>query len=379
MGTDFFNVLLVEDNSAHAALVRRAFRRYEGNFKLDICVSLAEAREYMSKNQPDILITDMRLPDGDGIELIPKKDDGVVRSFPIMVMTSYGNEEIAVSAIKAGALDYIVKSSETLSDMPHIARRSMREWSHIVEKQLMEIQLKEFLEKMANAERLAELGTLSATLAHELNQPLTVLKLLLQDCETEIKPFENEDEFKGMVRDCLREIETAELIVRRFRNYAHPVNKRYLVNISLSNIIGKIIPLLQKQADMKKLDLVVDESLEDLPEIFSCESDIQQLCFIFVENAIQISPGDKRVSMLISGKSDKNNVYLYFEDQCGGIKPEFLENIFDPFFTTKSDLNATGLGLCIAKRITEDMAGHISVESTYGKGTVFKIKLPIHE
>ncbi len=147
---EHIHILLIEDEASHAELIRRAFDQ-TGQYAVHIAATLKEAREYLIENPPDLVITDFLLPDGKGTELLPAQEESM--RFPAIVMTSYGNEQIAVDAIKGGAIDYVVKSDMTFMDMPHIAKRALREWNYIVEKRLAEkkihqsLQEKEFLLK----------------------------------------------------------------------------------------------------------------------------------------------------------------------------------------------------------------------------------------
>jgi PAS domain S-box-containing protein len=139
---DVVHVLLVEDEPAHAELVRRAFEDRGGDTNLSIVNSLAEARTYLSSNNhPELIIADWRLPDGDGLDLLIM--DREHAAAPIVLMTSHGNERIAVEAMKAGALDYVVKSDETLADMPHIVERAFREWNYERERERMQVIMRE--------------------------------------------------------------------------------------------------------------------------------------------------------------------------------------------------------------------------------------------
>lgn len=129
-------ILLVEDDPGHAMLIRRAFRAHENPLQLEIAVNLQQARDHLEEFHPDLVITDLMLPDGKGIELLKtgeEKDD-----FPIVVLTSQGDEKVAVEAMKAGALDYVVKTGTTLEAMPRIAERVLREWGHIVQRRQTE-------------------------------------------------------------------------------------------------------------------------------------------------------------------------------------------------------------------------------------------------
>ena len=130
------HILLVEDEAHHVALIRRAFADSEQT-RLTVARSLREARACLATDVPDLLLADWRLPDGEGTELIT--DDA---TYPVVLMTSFGDEQVAVEAMKAGALDYVVKSAEALSSMPRLAERVLREWTHITERQRAEAALR---------------------------------------------------------------------------------------------------------------------------------------------------------------------------------------------------------------------------------------------
>jgi PAS domain S-box-containing protein len=101
------------------------------------CVSLlSQARAYLSNRKPDLIIIDWRLPDGDGLELLSGQENSL--DVPVVFMTSYGSERIAVEAIKSGALDYVVKSPESLMDMPHIAERAIQQGAAKAERARMQ-------------------------------------------------------------------------------------------------------------------------------------------------------------------------------------------------------------------------------------------------
>jgi two-component system chemotaxis family response regulator WspR len=156
-------ILLVEDDEGHARLVRKAFRGEENHFYMDVVANLKEARDYLSKNEPDIILADLMLPDGRGIDLLlPKADEF---PFPLVVMTSYGDETVAVEAMKAGALDYVVKSADTIRAMPRVTQRAMREWGHVVRRRQAEEKLKKINDQLIEAnkklERLANVDPLT--------------------------------------------------------------------------------------------------------------------------------------------------------------------------------------------------------------------------
>jgi PAS domain S-box-containing protein len=144
------HILLVEDDSAHAELIARAIETAGGEFQMAIAGSIAEARERIARQAPDLVLTDYRLPDGEGDQLV---ELGLER-FPVVLMTAFGSEKIAVGAIKSGALDYIVKSPESFRDMRHLASRYISEWAFVVERKKAEGEIRrsrDFLEKLVSA------------------------------------------------------------------------------------------------------------------------------------------------------------------------------------------------------------------------------------
>ncbi len=139
MSAETLQILLLEDNQSHVELIRRALMPEGKKFNLAIAGTLANARKILKKASPGLMIANHYLPDGKGIELLPG-DPGKL-TFPIAILTGHGNEQVATAAMKAGAIDYIVKSAKTLADMPHIIDRIMRVWQHITERRQAEKKL----------------------------------------------------------------------------------------------------------------------------------------------------------------------------------------------------------------------------------------------
>lgn len=132
-------ILLVEDDQGHVMLITRAFRSFADTMELTAVSTLEEAKELIDRFKYDLIITDLKLPDGNGTELLPGNMDSA--NIPAIVMTSHGGEKLAVESLKLGALDYIVKSSENMANIPREAIRALREWGHIAERKRAEAEL----------------------------------------------------------------------------------------------------------------------------------------------------------------------------------------------------------------------------------------------
>lgn len=132
MSTETLQILLVDDDDDHVELILRSFVHDIKKFHFSTAGSLAEARKVLQKTTPGLMVVDLRLPDGSGMELLPGSREK--RNVPIIILTGHGDEEVAAAAIKAGAMDYLVKSAEIFADMPHAIERTLHEWQHITER-----------------------------------------------------------------------------------------------------------------------------------------------------------------------------------------------------------------------------------------------------
>jgi PAS domain S-box-containing protein len=129
-------ILLAEDEPAHAEAILLAFQYADPRIVVQVAGTLGEYRRTAADHPPDIAILDLSLPDGRAVEVLTWPPEA--GPFPIMIMTSFGNERTAVEAMKAGALDYIVKSPEAFDELPRAVERALREWNLLQERKRAE-------------------------------------------------------------------------------------------------------------------------------------------------------------------------------------------------------------------------------------------------
>lgn len=134
------NILLIEDDGSHVELMERACSQAGTPCRITRVGTLTEARERLLKFTPDVVIADLRLPDGLGTEILGADPESA--PYPVIVLTGQGNQTTAVEALKAGAIEYVVKSAETLASIPQVAERTVREWRHIAERRRAEESLR---------------------------------------------------------------------------------------------------------------------------------------------------------------------------------------------------------------------------------------------
>jgi PAS domain S-box-containing protein len=145
MAENKLHILLVEDDKSHAEMIRRSFAAYSRPVQLTVVETVKQAKEHLHNSSSDLVIADLILPDGKGTALLPSDKESL--AYPVIIMTSFGNEQAAVEAIKAGALDYVVKSDAILKDIPRIVEHTLRDWDHLIQRKHVEEALRESEEK----------------------------------------------------------------------------------------------------------------------------------------------------------------------------------------------------------------------------------------
>jgi PAS domain S-box-containing protein len=226
--------------------------------------------------------------------------------------------------------------------------------------------------------RLAEIGTLGSMMAQQLDEPLAVTRLLLQRLIGEAGEASTAESMADNLKKGLSEISKATDIVGRFSSIAQIEGKDVVAPIDIYQIVKRVVTVFAQNAKRSNLSIAVkDMSLMAFMSMTARE--LEQICFILVQNAIDASDMDKQQKLTISCEVSEKEIELEFSDTCRGIEPEMVQHIFKPFFTTEEGERETGLGLAIAQRIICAHGGKITAKSQPGKGTSFYVKLPIQK
>jgi len=248
----------------------------------------------------------------------------------------------------------------------------------ITELKQTEEELSKYREKIAHAERLASLGTLSATIAHRLNSPLTAIRLSIENSLAELETTSCPDIVTEDLKVGISGVSEVVSIVDSFRDFAKKSSEKIVSQVDLKVVAERIVKLLNESARRAKVSLHF-KGMEKLPTIYSNEKDLEQLFFALVENAIQAADGKKSRQLIIDGDVKDKQIELRFADNCGGITPGNLDKIFEPFFTTRPAGEGTGLGLCVVEHIVLRAGGKVRVASKAGEGSTFFVTLPINK
>ena len=143
MNAERLHLLIVDDEVAHVEAIRRAFEATDVKIDIREMHTLKEYQQCVSTDPPDIALIDLNLPDGRVVDVL--KAPAANAPFPILVMTAFGNQQIVVEVMKAGALDYVVKSPDAFANMPRIVEKAIREWELLQENKRAEVKIKAIL------------------------------------------------------------------------------------------------------------------------------------------------------------------------------------------------------------------------------------------
>jgi len=249
-------------------------------------------------------------------------------------------------------------------------------FTDITEYKRLKSDLEEYREKVYDAQKHAYVGSMGAIVAHQLNQPLTMINMLLG---RSIEQLKDESCCPSVLKDMeesLDESKKAASIIAKFREYARDPAFEVRGIVNVNSTANKVISSLAEKAEHTRMNISV-KGLDGLPEVEISEIGLEQIFFIIIQNALEAADCKERHKLIITGKSADEKVQLQFSDDCCGIAPENLDKIFEPFFSTKINGKRLGLGLEVIQQILISFGGEIRVESQFGRGTTFYVTLPI--
>jgi two-component system NtrC family sensor kinase len=232
--------------------------------------------------------------------------------------------------------------------------------------------------KLIHSDRLASLGQLAASVAHEVNNPIgsviNLTMLLRRIMGSGGIPPGREEEFRRHLQRIEEETTRVGRIVSDLLSFARR-SKPQRDPSDLNAIVGKTVDLLHHKLDLAGVDAKLD--LDPAPAAVPCDrSQIEQVVINLVMNAAEaVGKGGK---VVVRTRQEPGSALLEVEDDGPGIPEDVLPRIYDPFFTTKDAGKGVGLGLAVVYGIVEAHGGSIDVDSRAGEGATFTVRLPMH-
>jgi signal transduction histidine kinase len=364
-------VLLVEDNSADARLLREMFRKERpGSFQLTHVSSLGEALVLLAKGGIDIVLLDLGLPDGRGLDTV-RRAHAIAPGVPLIVLTGLEDEALAAEAMKEGAQDYLIKGEIQNRALPRALR-------HSIERQRMQSET-----DLIRTDQMQFKDEFLSHVSHELRSPLTAVHqfvtilldglagaLALEQRRYLEIVLRNVKQLDSMINDLLdvTRVQSGKLVIEP--QYA-----------SASDAIVYVVNTLQGTATAKGVSLRTDIE-HRLPMVCADPTRIRQILVVLVDNAIKFTPTGGVVELKVRTLGDDPNVLvLEISDTGCGISPDLTERIFERLFQAPDPAWAgrkgLGLGLYICKELVTLQGGRIWAKSVLGQGTVFSFTLPV--
>jgi signal transduction histidine kinase len=374
-------VLFVEDEEHDMELVIREIRRggYEpASRRVETALDMRAA---LRNEIWDVVISDYSMPTFSGPKAFALLREMAV-DLPFIIVSGTIGEDAAVDAMRAGVHDFLLK--DQLHRLVAAIEREMREAGIRAERRKIQ-------EQLIISDRMASVGTLAAGVAHEINNPLSVVAANLQIIRTDLEiaatpPAGTSREDDGWARlenvvGSLREVlddaeeatERVRLIVHDLRVLSHPDGERRTA-VDVHAVLDSSIRMARNE--LRNRARVV-RKFGNVPKVDANESRLGQVFLNLVVNAAHAMPEGQieRNTLTVSTSYSDGAVVIEIADTGSGIPPDVLPRIFDVFFTTKPVGVGTGLGLAICHRILTAMNGSIEVKTQLGEGTTFRVTL----
>lgn len=343
-------VLVVDDERDVRELVTQVLR---SRCNVLEAVDGMEALSIIRAQKPDVVITDMMMPGLDGAGLLREvRADLAIAHTPVIFLTAAGEVENETAILRSGADDYIAKPF-----FPEVLRARVE----------LQLRLRGLIAGLANQEKLAAIGTLTAGILHEVNNPAGCIVAASSLIRTDV----GEEKLK-IAHDIIRD--AADRIVKltaALRSHARPAEQDIPKPFDLKQGIESSLALLAHTIG-HRMEVLVE--CADGLEVFGPPAATNHVILNLIENASK--SGAANASIIAKLVSD-GEVEVAVQDDGPGVPKRNRERIFDPFFTTRAVGDGTGLGLFLCRKTLQENGGSIVLEpSTAGARFVLRLKTP---
>jgi len=361
------SILIVEDDRS----IREALRGLldDEGYSVTTAENGSQALDRLRSHEaPDLIILDLRMPVMDGWEFrAAQKTESSLAGIPVLAISADGSAKAA--AIDAAAYLHKPLDQDALLDA--------------ISRIMVDVERQRLLGKLEEAERFAALGRLAASVGHEINNPLAYVSMNVDLAAVQINAFRRGHEgsvadfeaLSAMLSDCRIGLDRIRDVVRDLQRLSRKSGLRREA-FSLNGLVDESLAMARNAIQHRA---VVRKQYGDSPMVVGDRSAIGQVILNLVLNAAQALPEGRAEANAITLKTCQQDGTIIVEvsDTGAGIAPHVLPHIFDPFFTTKEVGEGTGLGLAVSCRIVADHGGRIEVDSQIGRGSSFRVVLPI--
>jgi len=378
-------LLLVDDESEIRDLAVDFFGSV--GYHLDLAISGNEAIARLEDLDYDVVITDLIMPDGDGKKVV----SWIVENKPytgVVVMTGYGSVESAVSLMKMGAADYILKPF-MLDELKVVVDRCISNQGLREENRL----LQEAYARMQEVKNMKE--KFLALTSHELKTPVTILNTMLGFIEQKTDSECGIREQLALMKKTVGNLTETITEMQQLAQSQEDTIPMHYQEVNLLDIIDDVVHDIQLLAADRQLEIIVNREEESGANTLIVDAEkIRRVLFELLQNAVKFTPDQGSITVAISREPAREDelprLLIHITDTGIGIAAADHEKIFEKFYKIQdahshhSSASAflgggLGIGLSLARNLVEIQQGRISLTSDYDNGSTFTISLPCRE
>jgi signal transduction histidine kinase len=361
-------ILLVEDNKDDLELIERTLRKGNLRFTSQCVDTLQEFREALFRFKPDIVLSDHGMPEFNSFQALNEclQEHADV---PFILVTGTVSDDYAISCLKSGVDDYILKSN--LSRLPTAVRNAMKRRGLEKLKKEAELTLRRQNEELVKLNR--ELDNFVYSVSHNLRGPLMSVVGLL-NVTRKINKDPELDGLHSMMRSSISKLDdTLKDIIEYSRNSRNTISRD---EINWAEILEKSftgVEYLVPSGQVTRTQLLQTNAL-----FFSDERRIEVILNNLLANAILYRNKKKGIELKIDIQvnTSTESAILVVKDNGNGIKKDVLPNIYTMFYRGTEESQGSGLGLYIVKEIVDKLKGEITITSEAGEGTTVNVIIP---
>jgi signal transduction histidine kinase len=355
-------------------------KTFESDYSIYKATNGLDALEILKKSPVQVIITDERMPKMGGMSFL-KSAREILPNTVNIILTAYTDLSVAIDAINSGIVyRYLVKPWDT-EELRITIRQAFERFdlfndNKLLTQELLQknielqkklVELKETQEKLLRTEKLAVVGQLTASIGHELRNPLSRIKTAAALLNNEIKDPSSETD------ELLKIVDNEVMISTKIINDLLDFSRERKPNLKPTSLNEVIIATLKRMRFPESIS--IDQALDpSIPQLNLDDGQIQQILINLIMNSIQATDNGGKIYVRTMRNAD--SVDLIIKDTGCGIPQENLDKIFEPLFTTKP--KGIGLGMSIVKMLVEKHGGHMQIQSRINIGTTVTLAFPVN-
>jgi signal transduction histidine kinase len=348
-------VLVVEDNPELRTFIADAL---SSRYRVRAAQHGEQALEMMRTVRPDVIVSDVAMPEMDGYELCRRiRANDETKSVPVLLVTARTEQSSVLEGFEAGANDYVLKPFHATELLARVD---------------VHVRLRRLTGQLARQERLAALGSLAATMAHNVRNPLSALISGLPAIRSRLGGAvdKSTDELLGIMLDCAVRIERMTIDLLDLSRIDREVSGEFAPGAGL-------LACTRMFASRIGPDVELRTDVDDQITTSGRAGDVNHVFMNVIDNALRAVGAKGCIE--IRAKLEDDYYTVVVADSGPGIASDARERVFEPFWTTRAAGEGTGLGLSIARQIVDEHAGSISADASALGGAQFTIRLPLRK